>query len=216
MDLRRLESIVGRNCSIISDGTGSVIGLSSLSSMATPLRASELTARNGGVILLGADAFLLQNVAVNIPPGNPMLPSTVSVGPSLSLYGQPWHSYWVEVRDTRNPAGDWGLFRRVPLTSAMQVLTGPPKPWQAFRVWEFVADPAIVDLNRATGGQVQLVLYGAPPKSFEVQTTDSLDTQPADWAPTGLATGPMTNAFRIFPAFAPLPEPNRFFRSKEV
>jgi hypothetical protein len=211
--LGSLQSISGYGVRIISDGTSSVVDLSSLSSFATPLGASELTARNGGAILLPTNIFLLVNVAVNIA-GNPVLPPVVSAGSSVSLYGRAWHSYWVEQRNTSDSASAWALFQRVPLTNDLQVISGPPEPWQAFRVWEFVADPPIVDLNRSVGGQLQLVLYGAPPKSFEVQTTNSLGLRSATWATYG-TTGAMTNSFRIFPPFTPT-DVKRFYRGKEL
>lgn len=213
-DLRSVQAISGGSCIVIANGTGSVINLTNLSSFATPLGASELTAKNGGVILLPDKVFLLQNVAVNVA-GNPVLPPVVSPGAALSLYGKAWHSYWVEVRDTRNPANDWGLFRRVPATNDLMVLGSAPKPWQAFRVWEFVADPAILDLSRGAGGQFQPVLFGAPSKSYAVETAPDLGPATATWEPTGLVTGPMTNSFRIFAPFTPLPEAQRFFRSTE-
>ena len=191
-----------------------MIDLSSLSAFATPLGASELTAKNSGVILLPGNVFLLVNVAVNVA-GNPVLPPVVSPGAAVSLYGRAWHSYWVEVRDTREAAGEWQFWKRVPQTNDIQVISGPPSAWQSFRVWEFVADPAILDLNRISKTNVQMVLYGALPKSFAVQTTTSFDGLPADWTPSGLATGPMTNSFRIFPAFTPTEE-KRFYRGKEL
>jgi hypothetical protein len=165
------------------------------------------------VIWLSENVFVLANVKVTIT-GNPLLPPIETPDADVSLYGVPWLSYWVDVRDTRDPASPGELFMRVPLTNAIQVISGPPQPWQAFRVWEFVADPAIVDLNRIGGGQLQLVLYGAPPKSFAVQTTNSLDVQPAAWTTYG-TTGAMTNSFRLFPPFQPT-EAKRFYRGKEL
>jgi hypothetical protein len=213
IDMRNVESISGGTCRVISDGNNSEINLSSLSAFATPLGVSELTAKNGGVIILSGNVFLLANVAVNLS-GHPVLPPFVSPGAAVSLYGVPWLSHWVEVRDTRDPASPWELFMRVPLTNAIQVISGPPKSWQAFRVHAFVADPAILDLNRLSQTDVQLVLYGAPPKSFAVQTTNSLDVQPAGWTTYG-TTGVMTNSFRIFPPFKPT-EAKRFYRGKEL
>ena len=214
IDLHMVQSIAGYGCKIVSDGTGSVIDLSSLSAFATPLGASELTAKNGGVILLPSNVFLFVNVAVNVA-GNPVLPPVVSPGAAVSLYGRAWHSYWVEQRNPSDPASQWELFMRVPLTNDLQVISGPPQPWQAFRVSEFVADPAIVDLNHAGDRQVQLVLYGAPPKSFAVQTTDRLDLLPAAWS-TWATTGTMTNSFRLFPPFTPPTNTNQFYRAKEL
>jgi hypothetical protein len=146
IDGRSVESILGGTCRVVSDGSNSEINLSSLSAFATPMGVSELTAKNGGVIILSGNVFLLANVKVMIA-GNPWLPSIETPGADVSLYGEPWLSYWVEVRDTRDPANPWELFMRVPLTNAIQVISGPPKSWQSFRVHAFVADPAIVDLK---------------------------------------------------------------------
>jgi hypothetical protein len=152
------------------------------------------------------------NVAVNIS-GHPVLPHTVSAGPSVSLYGRIWRSYWVEVRDTRAAESPWQFYARVPQTNALQVISGPPKPWQAFRVWEFVADPPILDMVRAGRTNVGVVLYGTPPRNYAVETSPRLDVPAPVWTPW-TSTGPMTNSFRIFPAFRPA-EARRFYRGKE-
>ena len=211
--LSKVQSISGGSCSIVSDGTGSVINLTNLSSFATSLAASELTAKNGGVILLQSNAFVLVNVAVNVT-GNPVLPPTVSAGAAVSLYGHAWRSYWVEMRDARDPVSAWLLFQRVPLTNDLQVIGGPPESWMAFRVSEFTANPPIVDLHHAEGGQLRLVLYGGPTKSFELQTTNTLPKLPATWS-FYATTGTMTNSFRIFPPFTPS-NPRLFYRAKEL
>jgi hypothetical protein len=99
----------------------------------------------------------------------------------------------------------------VPLTNAFQAFAPAPPPHTAFRVYEFVADPSILDLNRAGGGQVQLVLYGAPPKTFVLLSSASLgDT--ANWQPGASVT--LTNPFRIF---SPMLATNTtfFLRAKE-
>jgi hypothetical protein len=119
----------------------------------------------------------------------------------------------VEQRDARHPANPWQFLARVPQTNQFQTFAAAPPANTALRVWEFVADPAIVDLNRVGGGPVQLVLYGAPPKSYEVQTTNSLDVLPAGWVPL-TTTGSMTNSFHLFSAFTPT-EPKRFYRARE-
>jgi len=90
-----------------------------------------------------------------------------------------------------------------------------PPPNTAFRVWEFVADPPLVELSRIGSGQLQLLLYGAPPKSLEVQAAASLDMPPGGWG-TWATTGPMTNSFRLFLPFAPPPNTNCFYRAREL
>jgi len=212
IDLRNTDSI-GGSCSISSWNSGSLVDLSNLSAFATPVGASSLAAQSGGVILLSDRVLLLVNVAVDWA-GNSLVPPQIPASPSVSLYGRAWHSYWVVVRDTPNPASPWQLFARVPLTNDLEVISGPPVAWQAFRVWEFMADPAIVDLNRVAGGQLQLVLYGATNRSFRVETTNSLDRLPAGWA-AWAETGVMTNTFRLFTPFTPT-EKQRFYRGKQL
>ena len=205
-----------RGVQVLADGINSVVDLRSLSGLISlaPNSASSLTAQNGGVILLNDRAFLLSNVAINIPPGNPVLPPTLVVSSTLNLYGKAWHSYWVEQRDTRFADSPWVFTARVPLTNAFQAFASAPPANTAYRVSEFVADPAILDLNRVSKTNVQMVLYGALSKSFEVQTTNSFDRLPPAWS-TWATTGAMTNSFRIFPPFTPS-GPQRFYRGKEL
>jgi len=214
VDLREVQSIGGGSCSLLADGTGSVIDLSSLSAFATPLGASSLTAQNGGTILLNHNVFLLVNVALNVPAGNPVLPPVVSAGPSLSLYGRAGHSYWIDVRDTREAGSPWQLYRRVPQTNDIQVIGGPPLPWQAFRVSEFVADPPIVDISPTDLHAAQLVLYGTPGRTFRVQSTDSIDVLPADWE-IWATVADMTNSFRILPTFLTTEEKGFYRAARE-
>ena len=167
--------------------------------------------------LLGHAGFLLTYLVAGVTgslASNAFGPGVVSAGASVSLYGKAWHSYWVEVRDTRNPANAWRLFQLVPATNDLQVISGPPKSWQAFRVSEFVADPPLLDIRRDGPLAARLVLYGPLARSFRVESTNLLATAPAAWPPTTLSTGPMTNTFRIFPAF-PTTEPKRFYRAKQ-
>lgn len=208
-----VRGISGGTCKLLADGGGSVIDLSSLSSFATPLGASELKAINGGTILLPNSVFLLVNVAVQIA-GHPVLPPVVSAGASVSLYGRAWHGYWVEWRDTRVADSPWQFYSRVAQTNALQVVGGPPQSWQAFRVWEFMADPPILDLRRAGAGQAYPILFGATNKAYGVETAASLDSESITWSPWGESTGTMTNTFRILPAF-PATEPKQFFRAKQ-
>ena len=208
----RLQSISGGGTSFLANGVGSLIDLSSLSAFTTPLSTSSLTAENGGVILLNCNVLLLQNVAVNWA-GCALLPPVIPASGLLSLYAQPWNSYWVETLDTRNATNQWQFYERIPATNDLQVISGSFPSWLAFQVYEFVADPPILDLNRISRTNVQFVLYGAPPNNFGVQTTDSLDTQPIDWSLLE-TTCAMTNSFRIFAPFAPT-DAMRFYRAQE-
>jgi hypothetical protein len=204
VELGAVQAISDGYVAILADGAGSVVDLQSLSGFVMTGQGS-LVAQNGGTILLSNGPFLLANVSINIP-GNVIPPS-----PTLTLYGQAWHSYWVDKRDTSSPDSPWVFAARVPLTNAFQAFAPAPPPHTAFRVTEFVANPSILDLNRAGGGQVQLVLYGAPPKTFVLLSSVSLgDT--ANWQPGGSVT--LTNPFRIFP---PMLATNTtfFLRAKE-
>ncbi len=51
-------------------------------------------------------------------------------------------------------------------------------------------------------------------QTWRSKLTLSLDVLPAAWAPW-VATGPMTNSFRLFPAFT-RKEPKRFYRGREL
>jgi hypothetical protein len=208
LDLHRLESISGGSARFLSDGTGSLIDLSNLSGFITPLGASSLVAQNGGVILMNSTAvFLLANVAVTLPG------VIAELSPAMVLHGLAWQSYWVEQRDTRNAANPWQFLARVPQTNEFQTFASAPRPDAAFRVWEFTADPPILDLWRQADGQVQLVLYGATNKTYAVQSTNSLPNIAGDWPE--MATASMTNSFRIFPP-VPAIESSRFYRGRQM
>ena len=215
VDLHTLPSFFGGPVQVLADGGGSVIDLRGLSSFITRSGQSSLTARNDGILRLYPDAFLLANVAVSISAGSSsVLPSSVTANNALMLYGTPWHSYWVERFNTCGSTNGWQFFARVPLTNAFQVFAPLPKPCETFRLWEFVADPPILDASRIGADQVQLVIYGHTNANFQVETAPSLDITPADWAPWS-STGPMTNTFRIFPSF-PAAEEKRFFRTEQL
>jgi hypothetical protein len=212
VDLRRLTSLTTGLVQVTADGTGSVIDLSTLSGfVSVGSSSSSLTARNGGVILLNSQAFLLANVAINIPPGNPVLPPTLTASSMLTLYGQPWHSYRVEKRDTRSNTNPWVFVARIPLTVALQPVTFAAANTE-YQVWDFIADPPILDIFPAAGHQIQFVIYDTPGKSNQLLTTVSVEPG-ATWQP-GTVTS-MTNAFRILPPI-PAPDPARFYRAKRL
>jgi hypothetical protein len=190
----------------LSDGAGSVLDLSSLSGMVLVNGLGQLTAQNGGAMLLNTQAFLLANVTINIPPGNPVLPPTLIASSSLTLYGQPWNSYLVEAQNTLIPESPFTFAARVPLTNAFQAFASAPPPNTAFRITEFVADPPTLDLVFLPGSQYEVILYGAPGKTYQIQSTTNLLSA---WAPTSVVT--MTNSFRIFGP-APVISLDIFFR----
>jgi len=208
-----LETILDGNGSFVADGSGSVIDLSRLSGFEIRNGQGQLTAQNGGTILFNDQAFLLANVAINIPPGNPVLPPTLIAAPTLTLYGQAWHSYWVEKLDTSNPANGWQFVARVPLTNALQAFAAAPPPNTAYRVREFVADPPILDIFRTPVQQSFLILYGATNKTYQIESTSDL-TPPSTWTPGTVVA--MTNAFRFLPPEPIGPSgPQQFFQAKQ-
>ena len=211
--LSNLASLNGQYIRVLADGTGSVIDLSHMSSFlsVTPASAS-LTAQNNGVILLGTQAFLLQNININIPAGNPLLPPMTNTGPNLTLYGVAGHSYLIEQLNTTIPSANWQYFLRVPLTNALQEISAGPPPNIAFRITDFVADPPLLDLLKVPIQNVEVVLYGATNKTYELDSAPSLDSPPP-WTSNAVAV--MTNAFRIFAPVAPT-GPENFFRAKQI
>ncbi|MGA2866769.1 MAG: hypothetical protein ABSF95_20030, partial [Verrucomicrobiota bacterium] len=214
IDAHTLPSFFSGYVQVLADGAGSVVDLRSLSSFITLSGPSSLTAQNGGTILLYPNAFLLANVAVNISSGGSgALPPLLAANGTLTLYGTPWRSYWVERLDTCAGNGAWQFFARVPLTNSLQVIAPSPQACETFRVRELVADPPIVDIYLAGADSAWLVLYGSTNRSFQVETTESLPAPPAAWAPWS-STGVMTNTFRIFPSF-PAADAKRFFRGKQ-
>ena len=214
LELGNVTSITDGYAEVIADGNNSVVDLSHLSGFVMQNGQGRLDAVNGGVILLNDEAWLLANVAINIQSGNPVLPPALIASPTLTLYGKTWNSYWIEKRDTSAKAGAWEFVARVPLTNTFQAFAPTPKPNTAYRVREFVADPAILDINLINGTDVQLVLYGQPQISFDVQSAQNIDVSPVVWSPL-VATDPMTNSFRILPPLRPAGT-KQFYRSRKL
>jgi hypothetical protein len=190
-----------------------VIDLRHLSSFlsANPV-ASYLTAQNSGVILLGTQALLLQNIAITTWPGNPALPPYTNSGPNLTLYGIPWHSYLIQQLDTTIPGALWQFFLYVPLTNALQEISAVSPANLAFRGTDFVADPPLLTLAPVPDVDVQMVLYGAMNKTYEIQSATNL-TKTTLWASNTVAV--MTNAFRIYPPVV-ADKPKTFFRAQQI
>jgi ureidoglycolate hydrolase len=213
VDVRGLTSLSTGPVQLTADGTGSLIDASGLSSFVSiGSSASSLTARNAGAISLNSQVLLLANVAINIPPGNPILPPTLAASPTLTLYGQPGHSFWIEKRDTRSDLNPWMFVARVPLTNAFQVVAPAASPNTEYRVWDFVADPPIIDILPAAGHQIQLVIYDTPGRTNQLLTATTL--APGTQWQAGPATV-MTNAFLTLPPTA-ASDPVRFFRAKRL
>ena len=211
--LSNLASLNGQYIHVLADGTGSVIDLSHMSSFLSATAASaSLTAQNNGVILLGTQAFLLQNININIPAGNPLLPPVTNSGPNLTLYGVAFHSYLIEQLDTTIPGANWQFFLRVPLTNGLQAVSAASPPNRAFRITDFVADPPLLDLFKVPIQNVGMVLYGAPSKTYELDSATDLGSVPL-WASNAVAV--MTNAFRVLPPVV-VSGPERYFRAKQI
>jgi hypothetical protein len=211
--LQNLGSLNGLYLHVLADGAGSLINLTNLTSfLSATAGSSSLTAQNSGVILLGTQAFLLQNININIPPGNPILPAVTNSGPSLNLYGTAGHSYLIEQLNTIISGATWQFFLRVPLTNALQQIAGAVPANTAFRITDFVADPPLLDVLKVPVQSVEVVLYGATNKTYELDSATNL-TAPVPWISNSVAA--MTNAFRIFPPTA-ISMPGTFFRAKQI
>ena len=211
--LSNLNSLGGFQIAVLADGAGSVVDLSHMSSfISTNGGNSTLRAQNNGVILLRTQSLLLQNIAITTSPGNPALPPYTNSGPNLTLYGIPWHSYLVQQMDTTVPGALWQLFQYVPLTNAFQEISAAPPANFAFRATDFVADPPLLTLAPVPDVDVQMVLYGATNKTYEIQSATNL-TKTTLWTSNAVAV--MTNAFRIYPPVV-ADKPKTFFRAKQI
>jgi hypothetical protein len=212
--LSNLTVLNGPQIKVLADGAGSVIDLSRMSTFlsANPV-ASTLTAQNSGVILLRTQALLLQNINITTWPGNSAVPPyTNSGGSNLTLYGIPWHSYLVQQMDTTIPGALWQFFTYVPLTNAFQEISAVSPANLIFRGTDFVADPPLLTLAPVPDVDVQMVLYGATNKTYEIQSATNL-TKTTLWASNAVAV--MTNAFRIFPPVV-ADQPKTFLRAKQI
>jgi hypothetical protein len=105
----------------------------------------------------------------------------------------------------------------VPMTNELQTFAAVPPPNAAFRVWEFMGDPAtgqpLLDIGWVAPQAAQLVLYAMTNRTCRLEATNSLDALPAGWAPWS-ADVLMTNSFRFFAV--PATEAKRFFRAREL
>jgi hypothetical protein len=208
VQLGSVNSIDNGTLTFLSDGTNSEINLDNMSGMVLASGQGTLTAENGGSILLNTQAFLLGNVAVNVPPGNPILPPTLVPGSALTLYGTPWNSYKVQERSTLEPDSPWATFY-VPLTNDFEILSPTVPPNTAFTVTEFIANPALLQGSVNADSQFQLLLFGPPTATYQIQTATNL---PGPWS--SLTTVAMTNEFRFLPA-TPIAAARQFYRAKQ-
>jgi hypothetical protein len=197
--LDNLGSVQDGSVSFLSDGTGSLINLSQLSRFVISTGQGQISAQDDGTILFNSQAFLLANVAINIPAGNPILPPTLIASPTLTLCGTAWDSYRIVEMNTLAP-GTPVTVLLVPLTNAFQAIAAAAPPDTAFLITDFVANPPILQLTMTPDSQVQLVLFGLTNGTYQIQSTADLRS-PITWTPGGVAA--MTNAFRIFPEMPP-------------
>ena len=182
--LSNLASVQDGNVSVLSDGTGSVINLSQLSRFVISTGQGQITAQNGGTILFNSQAFLLANVAINIPAGNPILPPTLIASSALTLCGTSWDSYRVEEQNTLAPSSPPTVLL-VPLTNTFQAIAPAPPQNTAFLVTEFVANPPILQMGLTADSQVQLVLFGLTNATSMFQSTTNLHFSDHVWTSAG-------------------------------
>jgi hypothetical protein len=208
--LANLQSITNGSVAFLADDTGSTINLTHLSAFVLQNGQGSLTAENDGTILFNNQAFLLANVAINIPAGNPILPATLIASETLTLYGTAWHSYRVEEWDTLVPGSPVTVLL-VPLTNSFEAFAAAPPPNTAFLVTDFVANPPILQLGLTPDSDVQLVLYGVTNAAYQIQSTTNL-LAPINWRPGSVVV--MTNAFRIFPETSPTGD-KQFYRAEQ-
>ncbi|HYG24200.1 MAG TPA: hypothetical protein VEH04_15590 [Verrucomicrobiae bacterium] len=192
-----------------SSGAGSIIALPSLLNLIHTASASRLTATNGGGLALPAGPAFFSGVSLEIAGGTPGLPLTRIAATNLVMRGVPWRSYWIEYRNPEAPQIPWAFYGRVPLTNDFQVIAPPATGSVEYRAWEFVAEPALLDLHIRQATNVQLTLY-APSGSIRhlLANTNLLS---APWQ--AFDTVVMTNTFRILQP-RPSNGKSEFFRAE--
>jgi len=213
IDVPGVESIAGSHIDVRADGPGSVVDLRGLTALYSDDNTGLLIARNGGTILLNNDVMLLAGVAIDFQddPGG-VLPPFLAPSQSLVLYGQPWQSYRIESRDPSVAGSPWRLYRRVPLTSPLEIVSSRPPQNLALRVQAFVADPPEVDVRLTSPDTIEPVIFGVPGRTYRLETTTSLE-QPIAWENGPTRT--MTNSFFILPGVNTTNDA-RFFRARQL
>jgi hypothetical protein len=211
IEISNLETIVAGNVHVTASGANAVVDLRGLTGFFSDNNGGRFSTSAGGVILLNSDAMLIAGVAFDLQgnPGGPV-PPFLAPSQSLVLYGQPWRGYRIEARDPSVPGSSWSLYKRVPLTEALELIGPRPPKDVVLRVHAFIADPPEVDIRFAEPGFAETVLYGVPDRAYRLETTTSLNT--------GWENGPtrtMTNSFFIFPGAATTNDA-RFFRARQL
>lgn len=139
-----------------------------------------------------------------------MLPPTIAASSTLTLYGQAWHSYWVDMRDSSSPLNPWVFATRVPLTNSLQPLALTLAENTEYQVYEFVANPPILDLFPAANHNSRMIVYDTPGMTDQILKASSV-TNGTVWAVDGEII--MTNSFRDLGTTSNS-YPMRFFRAK--
>jgi len=208
--LNNLVSVQDGNASFLSGGSGSLINLSRLFSFVSSTGEGQISAQNNGVILFNNQPFVLANVAVNIPAGNPVLPPTLIASPNLTLCATPWHSYRVEESNALAP-NSLVTTLLVPMTNTFESVAAGPPPDTAIQITEFVANPPVLTIGLTLPTQALLVLYGLTNATYQLQSTTNL-LMPTNWTQASVVA--MTNSFRIFPE-TPSAAVLKFYRAEQ-
>lgn len=207
MILGNVTNIPAQTVHVLATGAGSLIDLHSLSGFLNGSPNSRLVATNGGTILLNDEGLVLSGVFLDIANGTPNLSAARIGATNTVLFGQAWHSYWMENRESAD--ADWEFYQRVPLTNDFQIIDPIAAGGTEFRVREFLADPPALELAVRRDQSVSVVLYGTAGQAVDVDTMDSI-SMPVAWEPLYNVT--LTNSFRILPTEPP-GKPQRYFRA---
>jgi hypothetical protein len=197
--------------SIAANDPGSTVDLSGLRYLVCPNPNSTLQTLAGGNILFGTEPCVMANARVDLGVNGQMPASFAMPSSCVALHARPWRSYLVEYRPVGATNASWQFYQRVPMTTWVQVVGVMPPGNCEFRAMEFVADPPVFDMAVLTNRTVQLILFGAPGKSYRLQTSPQI-MPPATWQPGPAVT--MTNSFRLIP-WQSGPESALFFRAHE-
>ena len=212
LNLSHLTTINGFSFVVRADGEGSFIDLSGLTeSVSGAGGQSSLTAENHGLIQFNPQPFVLLNFSLHVPSSRPGLPPISLTGPNIVVHALPGHSYLLEQRRLFPPDAPWEFFRRVPQMDDFQKVFGAPPANTGFRVTEFIADPPVLEMSVLSPTQVQLLLYGTPTGTYQLESVPNLQVDsPIPWTLGDVVV--MTNAFRFLPPTLST-DPTYFFQA---
>ena len=213
VDLRGVNGISGVTFTVLSQGIGSVVNLSGLTGLTPRQAGSSLTTLTGGIIILNDTALLISNIRLDFESSpNSIIPTFANPGSDLVLYAHVWKAYLIEARDARDPNSPWTLYRRVAMTNAIQTVGSLPPPDLSFRVTELIADTPALDIQKLSGQQTRVILFGVTGQNYRLETRQTLNPA-TPWQ--SVTTVTLTNSFRIFPA-SPSVEPTRFYQARKL